>query len=76
MSARCAEPAAQSNPRGAQHAPRVGAHYRAPVAYYDPATHELTWGSKAPDGLSSPGTLAPPSFGEESWKWLFLQPLT
>jgi phospholipid/cholesterol/gamma-HCH transport system substrate-binding protein len=75
--AHCAEPAAQSNPRGAQHAPRrVGAHYRAPIAYYDPSTHQLSWGKKAPDGLSSPGTLAPPSFGEESWKWLFLQPLT
>ena len=75
--AHCAEPAAQSNPRGAQHAPRrVGAHYRAPIAYYDPSTHKLSWGPTAPDGLSSPGTLAPSSFGEESWKWLFLQPLT
>jgi phospholipid/cholesterol/gamma-HCH transport system substrate-binding protein len=74
--AHCAEPAAVSNPRGAQHAPRVGADYRTPVAYYDPATHHLSWGTKAPGGLSSPGTLAPPSFGEESWKWLFLQPLT
>ena len=76
MKAHCAEPAAQSNPRGAQHAPRTGASYRAPIAFYDPTTHKLTWGSKAPGGLDSPGTLAPPSFGEESWKWLFLQPLT
>jgi phospholipid/cholesterol/gamma-HCH transport system substrate-binding protein len=76
MSARCAEPAAQSNPRGAQHAPRAGANYRAPVlASYDPSTGKLHWGSKIPGGLDNPGTVAPSSLGEESWKWLFLQPL-
>ena len=75
--ARCTEPASQSNARGSQHAPqRAGAAYRAPVvASYDPDTGKLRWGSKIPAGLSSPGTLAPPTFGEESWKWLFLQPL-
>ena len=76
MNAHCAEPAAQSNPRGAQHAPRVGADYRAPIAYYDPASGKLHWGPKAPSGFSDAGTVAPRSFGEESWKWLFLQPLT
>jgi phospholipid/cholesterol/gamma-HCH transport system substrate-binding protein len=77
MNARCAEPAAKSNARGAQHAPqRAGAAYRAPViASYDPDTHRLRWGGKVPGGLSSPGTLAPRTLGEESWKWLFLQPL-
>ena len=76
MDARCAEPAAQSNPRGAQHAPRAGANYRAPViASYDPGSGKLHWGSKIPAGLDNPGTVAPSSFGEESWKWLFLQPL-
>jgi phospholipid/cholesterol/gamma-HCH transport system substrate-binding protein len=67
--AHCAEPAAESNPRGAQHAPRPG-------AFVDPATGEVTWGSRAPSGLSNPGTVAPSTLGEESWKWLFLQPLT
>ncbi len=40
MNARCAEPASQSNARGAQHAPqRAGSAYRAPVvATYDPDT--------------------------------------
>ncbi len=66
--AHCAEPAAESNPRGAQHAPRAG-------AFVDPATGEVTWGSRAPSGLSNPGTVAPSTLGEESWKWLFLQPL-
>ena len=76
VNAHCAEPAAQSNPRGAQHAPRAGANYRAPViASYDPSTGKLHWGSKIPGGLDNPGTVAPSSFGEESWKWLFLQPL-
>jgi phospholipid/cholesterol/gamma-HCH transport system substrate-binding protein len=75
--ARCTEPASESNARGAQHAPqRAGAAYRAPVvASYDPEAGKLRWGSKIPAGLSSPGTFAPPTFGEESWKWLFLQPL-
>ena len=75
--ARCAEPPTQSNPRGAQNAPRrAGAAYRSPVvASYDPETGKLTWGGKVGSGLASPGTSAPQTLGEESWKWLFLQPL-
>jgi phospholipid/cholesterol/gamma-HCH transport system substrate-binding protein len=49
------------------------------VAAYDPSTGKLTWGDKAvalADGRSSAGADTPPSLGEESWKWLFLQPLT
>jgi phospholipid/cholesterol/gamma-HCH transport system substrate-binding protein len=79
MDARCLEPAAQSNARGAQHAPppRAAASYDdAPVvATYDPDTGGLRWGTRVPRGASTPGTLAPSSLGEESWKWLFLQPL-
>ena len=75
-SARCTEPPSQSNARGAQNAPRAGAAYRAPVvATYDPEAKRLQWGSGAAERYSSPDTLAPSSFGEESWKWLFLQPL-
>lgn len=74
MNARCTEPASQSNARGAQHAPRVGASWDEPVAAYDPATGKLTWGAEAA-ALETPGRLAPRTFGEESWKWLFLQPL-
>ena len=78
MQAHCAEPAAQSNPRGAQHAPRrAPADYDAPVvASYDPETGELAWGSDIPGRLGTPGTLAPRTFGEDSWKWLYLQPLS
>ena len=75
--ARCAEPASQSNARGAQNVQRAGAAYRAPVvASYDPATKKLTWGDKVDPDLSQPGRAAPATLGEESWKWLFLQPLT
>lgn len=73
--ARCKEPAAVSNARGAQNLGRSSAAYRAPVASYDPATGKLTWGDKVPAALTSPGTLAPRTLGEESWKWLYLQPL-
>jgi phospholipid/cholesterol/gamma-HCH transport system substrate-binding protein len=85
VNARCAEPAAESNARGAQHAPeRAAASYAGSasspvVAAYDPSTGHLTWGDKAValiHGDSSAGSDAPPSLGEESWKWLFLQPLT
>ena len=38
------------------------------------ATGEVTWGSD--DRLEPAGSLAPRSLGEESWKWLYLQPLT
>lgn len=73
--ARCTEPASQSNARGAQHAPRAAASYGAPVAAYDPATGNLTWGERAATRLQSAGSVAPRTLGEESWKWLFLQPL-
>ena len=75
--AHCAEPATKSNPRGSQNAPRrAGVAYRPPVvASYDPTSQKLTWGSRIDPAFQSPGTLAPRTLGEESWKWLFLQPL-
>ncbi len=75
--ARCAEPPSESNARGAQNVPRAGAAYRAPVvASYDPDREKLTWGDRVDPDLSSPGRAAPATLGQESWKWLFLQPLT
>ncbi|WP_372735423.1 MCE family protein [Nocardioides sp.] len=75
--ARCTEPPSQSNARGAQNAPkRAPADYEAPVVgYFDPDTGKFTWGDVDP-ALTSVGTVAPQTLGEESWKWLFLQPLT
>ncbi len=76
VNARCTEPPTMSNARGAQNLGRAGADYRAPIASYDPETDRLRWGSRVDPALAQPGTLAPPTFGEDSWKWLFLQPLT
>jgi phospholipid/cholesterol/gamma-HCH transport system substrate-binding protein len=81
--ARCTEPASQSNARGGQHAPRAGASYAPPaagpsappVAAYDPGTGELVWGEAEAARLESRGSVAPRTLGEESWKWLYLQPL-
>ena len=66
--ARCTEPASKTNARGSQHAPQRVA------ATYDQETGQLTWGGD--DTLSPAGSLAPRALGEESWKWLYLQPLT
>ena len=82
VNARCDEPASESSARGAQNIPeRAPASYGdAPVvASYDPATGLLTWGDPGAGdtaGFGSTGSVAPPTLGEESWKWLFLQPLT
>jgi phospholipid/cholesterol/gamma-HCH transport system substrate-binding protein len=72
----CTESASTSNARGIQNLPRAGAAYRAPVvASYDPDSRRLRWGSNAAD-RTQPATSAPKSFGEDTWKWLYLQPLT
>ena len=78
FSAHCAEPASQSNARGAQNAPlnRPAARYRTPIASYDPMTGRLTWGHRVSPSYAATGNPAPASLGEESWKWLLLQPLT
>ncbi len=76
MKAECNEPQSQSNARGGQHAPRAGAAYRAPVvAAYDPETGKLRYTDRNPSGSVSYTGGAASVFGEESWKWLLLQPL-
>jgi phospholipid/cholesterol/gamma-HCH transport system substrate-binding protein len=76
MDAHCAEPQSQSNARGSQNAPRAGAAYRSPVvAAYDPGTGTVHYTDAGPsDDISYTGGAAS-VFGEESWKWLLLQPL-
>jgi phospholipid/cholesterol/gamma-HCH transport system substrate-binding protein len=74
VNAHCAEPASQTNARGAAHAPRVGAAYRAPVASFDPLTGQLQWGDALPQNTRG-SVFAPATLGADSWKWLFLQPL-
>ena len=46
------------------------------VASYDPDSGKLRWGGDVAANSAQPGTLAPASFGEDTWKWLYLQPLT
>jgi phospholipid/cholesterol/gamma-HCH transport system substrate-binding protein len=76
--ARCTEPQSQSNARGGQHAPgRAGTAYRAPVVgTYDRETGSVSYTDRSPsDGVTYTGGAAS-MFGEESWKWLLLQPLS
>lgn len=74
----CTEPPSVSNARGSQNLQlrRPPASYDgSPVAAYDPETGEFTFGERVPRVAPDTGTVAPASLGEESWKWLFLQPL-
>ena len=74
--AHCAEPAAESNARGAGQAARVGAAYGSPVvARYDPETGKVRWGDDVARDLPATWSLVPRALGGDSWKWLFLQPL-
>jgi phospholipid/cholesterol/gamma-HCH transport system substrate-binding protein len=82
LDARCAEPPTMSNVRGAQNRPRAAtgvdgaaAGSDEVVAAYDPETGEITWGEAA-ERLASPGTVAPATLGKDTWKWLFIQPMT
>jgi phospholipid/cholesterol/gamma-HCH transport system substrate-binding protein len=77
VNAHCAEPQSVTNARGAQHAPRrAGTAYRAPViGAYDAETGTFTYTDRNPsDSVSYTGGAAA-MFGQESWKWLLLQPL-
>ncbi|WP_408896944.1 MCE family protein [Nocardioides sp. R1-1] len=74
----CTEPITKSNPRGTQNLPRVAPG----VQGYDlgvarDAAGELTWSvtGQADEWPGMRGNVAPPSLGEDSWKWLYLQPL-
>lgn len=76
MAAGCTEPASKSNARGAQHAPRAAADYPPPVAAYDPTTGTVTWGEREAARMLPVDRPAPSTLGKDSWKWLYLQPLT
>ncbi len=76
MNARCTEPPTQSNARGSQNKPRAGTAYRSPVvATYDVSTGKLRYTDRSPHSRISYTGGASEIFGEESWKWLLLQPL-
>lgn len=73
----CREPITKSNPRGEQNLRRVapGLSTTTPLlGSYDMTTGQVTLGAPT----ASSGTrdnVAPPSLGEDSWKWLYLQPM-
>jgi phospholipid/cholesterol/gamma-HCH transport system substrate-binding protein len=72
MSARCKEPQAQSNARGAQNAPGSSSPV---VARYDPTTQTLAPARRNPDTgtslIGGEGSL----LGSDGWTWLLLGPL-
>jgi len=80
LDAGCTEPATKSNPRGYQNLPRVSPDVdgipdatESGIASFDPGTGQIRWGA-APTPSSRP-SWAPPHLGQDSWKWLFLEPL-
>jgi phospholipid/cholesterol/gamma-HCH transport system substrate-binding protein len=75
---RCAEPAGQSNARGSQHTPRrAGPAYRAPVVgTYDQDTHTVKFTDRDPSGNVTYDGGAASVLGQDSWKWMLLQPLS
>ncbi|MDP3967101.1 MAG: MlaD family protein [Nocardioides sp.] len=75
-SARCEEPQAKSNARGAQHSPGAGANRAPVVAAYDGTTGELQFTDKDPSGTVTYNGGARAAFGDDSWKWLLLGPLS
>jgi phospholipid/cholesterol/gamma-HCH transport system substrate-binding protein len=74
---RCTEPASVSNARGAQNiqAPRPATGWGAADFAYDPETGDVTSDPTEIQRLEGGGSVAPRSLGEETWKWLYLQPL-
>ncbi len=73
----CTAPASQTNARGAQNiqAPRAATGWGPADFAYDPETGTLTSDPAEVRRLERGGSVAPPSLGEETWKWLYLQPL-
>lgn len=74
----CAEPPSKTNARGAQNTPhRAGTAYRAPVVgTYDRATGKFTYTDKDPAGNVTYTGGAAKLMGQDSWKWLLVQPLS
>jgi phospholipid/cholesterol/gamma-HCH transport system substrate-binding protein len=83
--ARCTEPPTQSNARGYQNLPRVKPDLdgvpdagETIVGTYDSETGRFEAGDRRTSqrsALAPSGNVAPPALGEDSWKWLYLEPL-
>ena len=74
MNAGCKE--AGTNLRGAEKSPngRTGAAYRSPVATYDQTTGKVTWSDQDTSAKIAYDGGAAQLFGNDSWKWMLLQP--
>ena len=74
---RCSAPASESNARGAQNiqAPRAATGWGEADFAHDPETGTVTSDPAEIRRLQRGGSVAPRSLGEETWKWLYLQPL-
>lgn len=75
-SARCEEPQAKSNARGAQHSPGAGVNRAPVVAAYDGTTGELQFTDEDPSGTVTYNGGAGADFGDDAWKWLLVGPLS
>lgn len=75
--ARCTAPASKTNARGAQNiqAPRAATGWGDADFAYDPESGTLTSDPMAIDRLLGQRSVAPRTLGEDSWKWLYLEPL-
>lgn len=64
------------NFRGAEKGPsgRTGTAYRSPVATYDAKTGTTTWADQDTSAKIAYDGGAAQLFGEDSWKWMLLQP--
>ena len=68
--------AVQRPRRPARPAPRArGVRRRAGGGGVRPRDRDADWGSTGPRDLRGVDSLSPQTLGEDSWKWLFLQPL-
>ena len=84
LGAKCTEPPTKSNPRGTQNLPRVHPDLDGVpdagepiIGTFDAETGEFEPGEGASrqESLAPSGNVAPPPLGEDSWKWLYLEPL-
>ncbi len=84
LGAKCTEPPTKSNPRGTQNLPRVYPDLDGVpdagepiIGSFDPETGEFEPGNGTSrrESLAPSGNVAPPPLGEDSWKWLYLEPL-
>jgi phospholipid/cholesterol/gamma-HCH transport system substrate-binding protein len=74
----CTAPITDTNARGAQNLNRAAPATSGDgnvVASYDSATGALEWGDPR-QGTATAGAPAPQTLGKDTWKWLYLQPLT